>query len=62
MRIEIVTKRGWFRTRYWWRIKAENGKILAVSEIYSSHQKAKETVVEAMRAARVGLPVVEVAE
>lgn len=62
MRIEVVTKRGWFTTRYFWRIKGGNNEILAASETYSSHAKADQTARAVAREAHVGLAVIDVTE
>jgi len=43
MHIELVVKRGWFTTRFFWRLVADNGEILSSSELYSSYQKARQT-------------------
>lgn len=42
-KIEILKKKK--GSKYYWRIKARNGKILAHSETYNSKQAARKTAV-----------------
>jgi uncharacterized protein YegP (UPF0339 family) len=60
VRIELVTKRGWFRTSWFWRIKGRNGETLASSETYSSHAKARHTAELVAAVPFSGLPILEV--
>jgi uncharacterized protein YegP (UPF0339 family) len=62
VRLEIVTKKRWWGTRWWIRIKGANGEIIMHGESMASHQKAQETANEVAKAAHVGLPVREVTE
>lgn len=63
MKIEVVTKRGWFRTRWFWRIVGVNGETLCHSENYASHQKAQQAAREVARVASAsGFQVYEVKE
>jgi hypothetical protein len=62
MRIELVTKRGFFRTRYFWRIRGGNNLILATSELYSSAAKAAQTAREVARFGHLGLPIIDVSK
>lgn len=43
MRFEIFSRRGWFGTKWYWRLRARNGEIVAQSQAYTRRASARAT-------------------